>query len=100
MTGGRERAGGGEAARTASCRALIRGGVDEQAGEVLTSAVVAERIGWCAGLVRDMTAGLLAGHWNAADVQALASGRGPDPEETSTPRAQATRGTLPGTTLR
>jgi hypothetical protein len=42
---------------------------------VLSAAVVAERVGWCAGLVQDMAAGLLADHWNRADVNALAAGR-------------------------
>lgn len=37
--------------------------------------MVARRVGWCAGLVRDMATGLLAARWNAASVQLLASGR-------------------------
>ncbi|GAQ57809.1 hypothetical protein a10_07683 [Streptomyces acidiscabies] len=66
--------GEGEAARTACARGMLRGGVDEESGEFLTASVVAERVGWCAGLVSGMVAGLLAEHWNAADVEALASG--------------------------
>jgi hypothetical protein len=65
---------GGEAARTACARVLVRGGVDEKSGEVLPAAVVAERVGWCIDLASGMTARLLAGHWNAADVAALAAG--------------------------
>jgi IS605 OrfB family transposase len=65
---------GGETARTACARALLRGGVDEKTGEVLPANVLAERAGWCAGLVSGMTAALLAGHWNTIDVGALASG--------------------------
>ncbi len=38
------------------------------------ASVLARRVGWCAGLVSGMAAGLLAEHWNAADVGALASG--------------------------
>jgi hypothetical protein len=75
---GKGQVGAGEVARTACARVLVRGGVDERTGEALPAAVVAERAGWCAGLVRQMTAGLLGARWNAGDVQALASGRGPD----------------------
>ncbi|WP_234383461.1 hypothetical protein [Streptomyces dysideae] len=66
--------GEGETARTACARGLLRAGVLEKTGEVLSAAVPAERVGWAAGLVSGMTAGLLAAHWNAADVDALASG--------------------------
>lgn len=66
--------GEGEVARTACARGVLRGGVDERTGEALTASVVAERVGWCAGLVSGMAAGLLAGRWNAVDVGALASG--------------------------
>jgi hypothetical protein len=52
--------------------------VDEKTGEVLPAAVVAERVGWCAALVRGMAARLLAERWNAGDVAALAAGKGPD----------------------
>ncbi|MFE7331799.1 transposase, partial [Streptomyces sp. NPDC057565] len=48
--------------------------MDEKTGEVLTSAALVERVGWCADLVADMTSALLAGHWNTADVNVLASG--------------------------
>jgi IS605 OrfB family transposase len=67
--------GDGQAARTASAPVLIRGGAEEKTGEALTAAVVAERVGWCADLVRGMAAGLLQEHWNAPDMEALASGR-------------------------
>jgi hypothetical protein len=66
--------GDGEAARTACARVLVRGGVDEKMGEVLPAAQVAERVTWCAGLVQGMAAGLLAGHWNAPDLEVLAAG--------------------------
>ncbi|WP_433172418.1 zinc ribbon domain-containing protein [Actinoallomurus sp. CA-150999] len=61
-------------ARTATAQVLLRGGVDEKTGEILTARVVAERVGWCSDLVAGMTAGLLAGHWNARDVAGLACG--------------------------
>ncbi|WP_433170834.1 zinc ribbon domain-containing protein [Actinoallomurus sp. CA-150999] len=64
----------GQVARTATGHALLRGGVDERTGEVLSARVVAERVGWCADLVAGMIAGLLAGHWDAGDVAGLASG--------------------------
>ncbi|QHC23135.1 zinc ribbon domain-containing protein [Streptomyces sp. GS7] len=64
----------GETSRTACARTLIRGGVDEKWGEVLTRAVVVERIGWCADLVAGMAASLLGEHWNTRDVDVLAAG--------------------------
>jgi hypothetical protein len=69
--GAKRLAGDGETARTACARILVRGGT----GEALPAAVVAQRVGWCAALVRDLAAGLLGEHWNAADVPVLASGR-------------------------
>lgn len=77
LVGAKLLAGDGETARTACARVLVRGGTDEKTGEALPVAVVAERVAWCAALVRDMAAGLLGEHWNAADVGALASGRDP-----------------------
>jgi IS605 OrfB family transposase len=64
----------GETARTACARALLRGGTDEKTGEVLSPAMLAERIAWCAALVQGMADGLTAEHWNPADLGALASG--------------------------
>ncbi|MGW5667804.1 zinc ribbon domain-containing protein [Micromonospora sp. NPDC003776] len=64
----------GEASRTACVRAFVRAGVDEKTGQVLSQAVLAERVGWCADLVAGMVSGLLAQRWNAVDVQVLASG--------------------------
>jgi hypothetical protein len=67
----------GETCRTACARALIRSGVDEKTGEVLTCAALAERVGWCADLVAGMTGALLDGHWNTSDVDTLAGGQDP-----------------------
>ncbi|MCW3815344.1 zinc ribbon domain-containing protein [Micromonospora sp. DR5-3] len=64
----------GEASRTACARASLRSGVDEESGEVLSQAVLAQRMGWCADLVAGMVSGLLAERWNCADVEVLASG--------------------------
>ncbi|MFF6811183.1 transposase [Streptomyces sp. NPDC012403] len=66
--------GEGETARTACTRGLLRAGVVEKTGDVLSAVVLAERVGWAADLVSGMAAGLLAEHWNAADVSLLASG--------------------------
>ncbi|MFB7466886.1 zinc ribbon domain-containing protein [Streptomyces sp. NPDC056224] len=48
--------------------------MDDESGDQLSSSVLAERVGWCADLVAGMVADLLASHWNAADVDVLASG--------------------------
>ncbi|WP_149827913.1 zinc ribbon domain-containing protein [Streptomyces tailanensis] len=66
--------GEGETARTACARGLLRSAVVERTGEVLSAAMLAERVGWAADLVSRMAAGLLAEHWNAAGVEALAAG--------------------------
>ena len=66
--------GEGETSRTASARALLRTAVDEETGDVLTVAVLAERVAWAAALVSGMTGELQAAHWNTADVDTLASG--------------------------
>jgi hypothetical protein len=58
--------GEGETARTACAPGLLRAGVVAKTGEVLSAAALAQRVGWAADL--------LAGHWNAADVDLLASG--------------------------
>ncbi len=65
----------GETSRTACARALIRTGVDEKTGELLTAAALTERVGWCVGLVAQMTGALLAEHWNTTDVDVLAAGQ-------------------------
>ncbi|MFE5714553.1 zinc ribbon domain-containing protein [Streptomyces sp. NPDC056501] len=51
--------------------------MDEKTGELLATAVLAERADWAMGLVSGMVADLLAAHWGAADVDALASGEDP-----------------------
>ncbi|MGW5667979.1 zinc ribbon domain-containing protein [Micromonospora sp. NPDC003776] len=48
--------------------------MDEKSGEVLSQAVLAERVGWCADLVAGMVGALISDHWNAVDVRVLASG--------------------------
>ncbi|MEU5721761.1 zinc ribbon domain-containing protein [Micromonospora sp. NPDC047738] len=71
---GKLRLAEGEAARTACARAVLRAGVDEATGEVLSPAVLAQRIGWCADLVAGMVAALVGEHWNRVDVGVLAGG--------------------------
>jgi hypothetical protein len=65
----------GEAAHTACARALIRAGIDEKTGEFLSAASIADRVVWCAALVKGMAARLVAEHWNASDVRGLAAGQ-------------------------
>ncbi|MFC3999965.1 zinc ribbon domain-containing protein [Nocardiopsis sediminis] len=65
----------GETSRTACARVLIRSGVDDTTGELLTATALAERVGWCTDLVTAMSATLIADHWNATDVNVLACGR-------------------------
>lgn len=60
---------------TACAPVLVRDGIDEMDGEALPARVMAERVSWCAALVREMTAWLLREHWNPADVRVLAAGR-------------------------
>ncbi|MEU8262679.1 hypothetical protein AB0C02_18885, partial [Micromonospora sp. NPDC048999] len=55
----------GEAVRTACARVLLRTGLDEASGEVVSRAVLAERVGWCADLVAGMVGALIEEHWNA-----------------------------------
>ncbi|MFF1295892.1 MULTISPECIES: transposase [unclassified Streptomyces] len=66
--------GEGEASRTACARGVLRTGVDEKTGEVQSAAVLAERVGWAAGLVSGMARALTLEHWNTAAVDTLASG--------------------------
>ncbi|MFE7359353.1 zinc ribbon domain-containing protein, partial [Streptomyces sp. NPDC057543] len=63
-----------ETSRTACARGLLRTGVDEKTGELLTASVLAERVDWAVGLVSDMAGKLTAEHWNNLDVDVLASG--------------------------
>ncbi|MER5537118.1 hypothetical protein [Streptomyces mirabilis] len=64
----------GETSRTACARGLLRRGMEERTGELLSAAVLAERVGWAADLVSGMAASLLAARWNTIDVDILASG--------------------------
>ncbi|MCF3102575.1 transposase [Streptomyces roseoverticillatus] len=65
----------GETSRTACARGMLRTGVDEKSGELLSPALLAERVRWAAELVSGMAGALTAEHWNLIDVDALASGR-------------------------
>ena len=49
----------GETTRTACAPYLLRTGVDEKTGEILTTAAVMERVGWCTDLVHGMTTALV-----------------------------------------
>jgi hypothetical protein len=65
---------GGETSRTGCTRVLLRSGVEEKTGEVVSPVSLAQRAGWCSDLVTGMVTRVLAGHWNCADVAQLASG--------------------------
>lgn len=64
----------GETSRTACARTLVRSGVDEKIGEVLTAPALMDRVGWCIDLTTGMVGSLLGERWNTADVDTLASG--------------------------
>src|SRR5262249_34244059 len=64
----------GEASRTACARVVIRCGVGEKTGDVLTAAALAERVGWCADVVAGVAGVLLAEHWSTCDVDMRARG--------------------------
>ncbi|MFU8850615.1 zinc ribbon domain-containing protein, partial [Micromonospora sp. SL1-18] len=49
--------------------------MDEKSGEVLSQAVLAERVGWCADLVAGMVGAMIGERWNRVDVEVLASGQ-------------------------
>lgn len=66
--------GSSEVALTSSAHVLVRSGIDEKTGEVLSAAAVSVRVGWCAALIQEMTARLLEKHWNAEDVREFTSG--------------------------
>ncbi|WP_252125056.1 hypothetical protein [Streptomyces sp. MBT84] len=65
----------GETSRTACAPGLLRTGIDEKTGEVLTGALLAQRVGWCVDLVSGMADVLLAEHQNTADLDVLACGQ-------------------------
>ncbi|MFE9202479.1 zinc ribbon domain-containing protein [Micromonospora sp. NPDC007230] len=71
---GKPRLAEGETTRTGCARALLRTAVDEETGEALSRAVLAQRVGWCADLVAGMVAALIGAHWNSVDVGVLAAG--------------------------
>ncbi|MFZ3494035.1 hypothetical protein ACODT5_12565 [Streptomyces sp. 5.8] len=64
----------GQVARTACARGVLRTGVDEETSELLAVSVLAERVGWAAGLVTEMVTELLADRWKPGDVDVLAGG--------------------------
>ncbi|MFE3452697.1 zinc ribbon domain-containing protein [Nonomuraea sp. NPDC059194] len=64
----------GETCRTACAPALLRTGVDEKTGELLSATALAERVGWCMDLVSGMVSALTVEHWNTCDVDMLACG--------------------------
>jgi IS605 OrfB family transposase len=53
---------------------MLRTGVEENTGELLPAAALAQRVGWCADLVCGMVAALTGERWNTLDVDILACG--------------------------
>ncbi|MFI7148562.1 hypothetical protein ACIBO2_26920 [Nonomuraea sp. NPDC050022] len=65
-----------ELTATASCTA--HAAVVEASGEVVAQPLLVRRVAWLAVLARDLTARVVVARWNAADLDALASGVGLD----------------------
>ena len=61
---------------TATCTAFRA--VEEVTGESVASRLLVERVGWLAALTRQMTAAVVARHWNDEDLRTVESGVGPD----------------------
>lgn len=66
---------GGMSARNACATLVPHRGIEESTGKALPGRTLAERVHWCAGLVADMAEDIVTAHWNAADVDLLATGR-------------------------
>ena len=61
---------------TATCTAYRA--VEATHGESMPSRLLVERVGWLAALTRQMTAAVVARHWNDGDLRTVESGVGPD----------------------
>jgi hypothetical protein len=61
---------------TATCTAFRA--VEEKTGEVVTSRLLVERVGFLAALTRAMSAAVVAAHWNDADLVTIGLAVGPD----------------------
>jgi hypothetical protein len=61
---------------TATCTAFRA--VEERTGEVVTSRLLVERVGFLAALTRAMSAAVVAARWNDGDLGRVGSGVGPD----------------------
>ncbi|MFI7146893.1 zinc ribbon domain-containing protein [Nonomuraea sp. NPDC050022] len=65
-------------ALTATATCTAHAATVEATGEVVAQPLLAQRVAWLSGLVRDVTARIVASRWSVADLDALASGRGLD----------------------
>ncbi|MEV1239065.1 hypothetical protein [Nonomuraea sp. NPDC049750] len=63
-------------ALTATATCTAHAATVEATGEVVAQPLLAQRVAWLSGLVRDVTARIVASRWSVADLDALASGRG------------------------
>jgi putative transposase-like DNA-binding protein len=61
---------------TATCTAFRA--VEEVTGESVSLRLLVERVGWLAALTRQMTAAVVATHWDDMDLATVGSGVGPD----------------------
>ncbi|WP_433509111.1 zinc ribbon domain-containing protein [Nonomuraea sp. CA-143628] len=65
-------------ALTATATCTAHAATVEATGEVVAQPLLAQRVAWLSGLAGDLTACIVAARWSAADLDALASGRGLD----------------------
>ncbi|MET7332309.1 hypothetical protein [Nonomuraea sp. NPDC005650] len=61
---------------TATCTA--HSATVEKTGEIISDTLLVQRVAWLSGLARELTAHLVTARWNPGDLDALASGVGPD----------------------
>ncbi|MEU7864149.1 transposase [Nonomuraea sp. NPDC049141] len=63
---------------TATAPCTAHAATVEKTGEVVSAALLTQRVAWLTGLAQDLIACVVTAHWNAADLDALASGVGLD----------------------
>jgi len=65
-----------ELTATATCSAFRA--VEETTGELVPSRLLIQRVGFLAALAQELTAAVVAAHWNDADLATVQAGVGPD----------------------
>ena len=71
----------GTRGQVVSAKVPVYGGACEETGVKLTQSEVASRVGWFTGITRAAASGMIADHWNSADVAVLDANIGPDGRE-------------------